>query len=88
VAHPLWSRCAPHFVLKLAYGFMDGSGEGLGSYVLGAEERNRMRVGFWCTEVSKRSSNYREFRNLLETVREAAAAGRLAGAEVFMFTDN
>jgi hypothetical protein len=85
---PLMVPVRPAFVVKLAYGFMDASGEGSGSYVLGAEERNRMRVGFWCTEVSERSSNYREFRNLLEMVWDAAAAGRLAGAEVFMFTDN
>lgn len=73
---PLMVLVRPAFLVKLAYGFMDASGEGFGSYVLGAEEQNRMRVGFWCTEVSERSSNYREFRNLLEKVRDAAGQAR------------
>ena len=33
-------------------------------------------------------SNYREFRNLVEHVREESITGRLAGKEVRIFTDN
>ena len=47
-----------------------------------------MRTGFWCSAISERSSNYREFRNLLETIKDAAREGQLTGAEVWMFTDN
>jgi hypothetical protein len=35
---PLMVPVRPAFVVKLAYGFMDASGEAFGSYVLGAEE--------------------------------------------------
>jgi hypothetical protein len=35
---PLMMPVRPAFVVKLAYGFMDASGEGFGSYVLGAED--------------------------------------------------
>jgi hypothetical protein len=34
------------------------------------------------------SSNWREFRNLLETIREEARLGRLIGCEVWIATDN
>jgi hypothetical protein len=47
-----------------------------------------IRTGFWCTEESERSSNHREFRNLLEGLKFEAASGGLAGCEVWIFTDN
>jgi hypothetical protein len=34
------------------------------------------------------SSNYREFRNLVEMIESLVASGNLAGHELFMFTDN
>jgi hypothetical protein len=47
-----------------------------------------LRYGFWCTEDSEQSSNWREFRNLLEALREEARRARLVGREVWIATDN
>jgi hypothetical protein len=46
------------------------------------------RLGFWCNEVSERSSNYRELRNLVEHIRQEAKNGSLTGKEVWIYTDN
>ena len=74
----------------LTCGFGDASGEGFGSRMHSPEleERVRLRRGFWCSEVSERSSNYREFRNILETVRDYHQERDLTGSEVWLFTDN
>ena len=34
------------------------------------------------------SSNYRELRNLVETVEEEVFEGKINGSELFIFTDN
>lgn len=73
--------------LSVAYGFGDASGEGFGSSFLQGSQI-LVRHGFWCTEVSEQSSNYRELRNLVESIEREAVKGNLTGREVFMFTDN
>jgi hypothetical protein len=80
-------------VYNLAYGFVDASGEGFGGTLRGQpgpfqDQLRSARLGFWCSEISERSSNYREFRNLVEHIRQEAKLGRLAGLEVWIYTDN
>jgi hypothetical protein len=47
-----------------------------------------LRIGFWCSEISEKSSNYREFRNLKEHIKAEARKGCLVGKEVWIYTDN
>ena len=46
------------------------------------------QMGFWCSEISKKSSNWWEFRNLLDRLQREGRAGRLVGKEVWIATDN
>ncbi len=46
------------------------------------------RFGLWGREDEDKSSNYRELRNLVETVEEEAAEGHLTNRELWLFTDN
>jgi len=74
-------------ILSACYGFGDASGSGFGSAVQGPGGL-WYRHGIWGTDVNKDSSNYRELRNLVETIEEGVASGSLDGAELFLFTDN
>ena len=40
------------------------------------------------TDADGASSNYRELRNLVESIEEGVADGSFEGAEIFLFTDN
>ena len=77
---------------KLAFG--DASGEGFGSsWERGKkegddEERVGFRFGTWDSQSSNESSNYRELRNLTETLELMGCEGELSGIELFVFTDN
>ncbi len=44
--------------------------------------------GLWGRDEEGQSSNYRELRNLVETVKEEALAGYLTNRELWIFTDN
>jgi len=46
------------------------------------------RGGFWCSEVSEKSSNIWEFKNLLEAIQEEVRLNRLMGREAWIATDN
>lgn len=72
----------------VSYGGGDASGEGFGSVLTPLEMPSLLRLGFWVTDVSKRSSNYRELRNAVEHMREEVYRGRLSGTEVWFGTDN
>lgn len=69
------------------YGFGDASGKGFGSS-FETTDGIYYRYGQWCSEVEERSSNYRELKNLVETIEEEVVAERLRNCEVFLFTDN
>ena len=57
------------------------------SWVTG--ERTNYRYGVWgLSVVDDSSSNYRELRNLVESLEMSGASGELNGKEVFLFTDN
>ena len=75
--------------LTLLYGFGDASGGGFGSSWEDGIGGIKVRFGVWNDEDNKgRSSNYRELRNLVESVEEMGKNGELEGAEVYFFTDN
>jgi hypothetical protein len=69
------------------YGFGDASGAGFGSS-WESSEGMRYRFGVWGKDVGGRSSNYRELRNLVDSLEEIGEEQKLRGTEVFFFTDN
>ena len=74
-------------IVLVVFAFGDASGLGFGS----SFERSDgigYRIGIWGYEESEESSNFREFRNVVESIEEEAARGRLNGSELFFFTDN
>ena len=77
---------------KFAFG--DASGGGFGSSLeakdtVGSDCNGiNYRFGTWDEGTSKESSNYRELRNLTETLELMASNGTLRGTELFLFTDN
>lgn len=75
-------------ILEAAYVFGDASGEGFGSSWVDREGSIGFRFGVWGKEGDNSSSNYREFRNLIETLERLGELGQLAGREVILFTDN
>ena len=75
-------------VIEAFYGFGDASGAGFGASFGETEDATFYRFGQWCTSVSEESSNYRELRNLVESLREFLIEKQVRGAEIFLFTDN
>ena len=91
----------PTQVVQVFYGFGDASGKQFGATLSenyncrgrlsGAghgPDRIRFRIGLWSPEVEEESSNYKELRNLVDTVGEEARASQLRDCELFVFTDN
>ena len=74
-------------VLELLYIFGDASGAGFGSSWNEAF-RLGFRFGVWGEDSDGPSSNYRELRNLVETLEALGLEGKLEGKEIFIFTDN
>lgn len=75
-------------IFAAMYGFGDASGKGFGFTSDNGSGDVGYRIGTWGKDAENESSNYRELRNLVETAEEEAAAGKLAGTEFFIFTDN
>jgi hypothetical protein len=73
--------------LTAYYGFGDASSAGFGSTVARPDGLYG-RFGIWGKDAEDQSSNYRELRNLVETVEEEALDGYLTGGEFWLFTDN
>lgn len=69
------------------YGFGDASSGGFGASV-GLPHGIQGRFGIWGRDEEDKSSNYRESKNLVDTVEEEVYAGRLNQAELWLFTDN
>ena len=84
---------APHrvvrggHVMEVFYGFGDASKPGFGATFVKGEQVH-YRYGQWCTEVMEESSNYRELRNLVESLEDFLIKNDLRGLEMFLFTDN
>lgn len=69
------------------YGFGDAAKSGFGASWIG-KEGLKYRLGIWSKDDSDGSSNYRELKNLVETLMELSNDGDLDGVEIFLFTDN
>lgn len=74
-------------IVTACYGFGDASGSGFGS-TISHDAGVRYRHGLWGRDINGKSSNYRELRNLVETIEDGVNDGTLDGAELFLFTDN
>jgi hypothetical protein len=74
-------------VLFVLYGFADASGTGFGSS-LQLEVGLSYRIGVWSRDEASETSNYREFTNVIESLEEEGASGRLRDCMVFFCTDN
>ena len=89
----------PSHSVNVYYGFGDASGKKFGSTKTGSfcsltkkvggvdlASQTYYRAGLWDADVQKESSNYKEFRNLVDVVEEEAQAGRLSNCEFFLCT--
>jgi hypothetical protein len=74
-------------VFTILYGFVDASGKGFGSTVLG-KGGIRYHIGTWDGDTEESSSNFRQFKNVVCSLEAEAEAGNLDGAIVFLCTDN
>ena len=73
--------------VKAIVGIGDASGSAFGnSYI--SNEGISYSFGTWGPETSSQSSNYREFRNVLDSFITEGEAGRLCNALVIFATDN
>ena len=81
-------------VRSAKFAFGDASGGGFGSSWETKNEGGNdcsginYRFGTWDEGTSRESSNYRELKNLTETLEVMATDGALRGTELFLFTDN
>jgi hypothetical protein len=74
-------------IYSVKYGFGDASGLGFGS-TFALNEAILYIIGVWQGDQGNESSNWREFTNVLESLEEEAASGRLEDSMVFFFTEN
>ena len=73
----------------VTYGFGDASGKGFGAALKLWNGVVFYRQGIWEYRITyEQSSNYRELRNLVDSLERAAEKGLLNGTEIWMFTDN
>jgi hypothetical protein len=73
---------------KAYYGFGDASGLAFGATIQIGDEI-WYEYGQWSSEVTEeRSSNWREFTNLVEFLERSVRRHGLQGSEIFIFTDN
>jgi hypothetical protein len=78
----------PGLRAQAIYGFGDASKDGFGASVEIEGQGVVWRSGTWSLSMREESSNFREFRNLVEVIESLVSKGALAGHELFMFTDN
>jgi hypothetical protein len=87
---PIMRLLRPQSWVKVLYGFGDASGSGYGKALREAQVGGRIHFeyGFWCSNVSEESSNFREFWNYLLWVRRGIYEEWLFSNQLFLFTDN
>lgn len=73
---------------QVKFGFGDASGEGFGSSWTSGVGDTSYRFGTWGTEMNESSSNFRELKNLVDTLEQMGSNDELQGVEMFLFTDN
>ena len=72
---------------KAQYSFGDASGGGFGSS-WESDGKVKYRAGTWGMVMTEESSNHRELRNLVDSLKVMEKEGSLRGTEAFIFTDN
>jgi hypothetical protein len=87
-AHPPKRLIRTDTYTTCIYGFADASGLGFGSTFALPTGDTRYRYGVWGRDADNTSSNYRELRNMVESLEEAYRDAYLHNCEVFLFTDN
>jgi hypothetical protein len=65
----------------------DASGSGFG-WCIDFSDGVQYELGEWCERIQEAASNYRELRNLVNSMVRAVQEGRPEGCEVFLYTDN
>jgi hypothetical protein len=78
----------PRTIKVAFYGFADASGSGFGSSFIGRDAKLFFCHGLWGRDADHVSSNYKELRNLLETIEDGLASMELLHTDFFIFTDN
>jgi hypothetical protein len=73
-------------VYTILYGFADASGSGFGSTIM-LNGAVKYRIGTWGPDEDE-TSNYREFENVVDALREEGEAGNLWDSLIFFCTDN
>jgi hypothetical protein len=79
---PPLRRIRASSTVKVLCGFGNASKGGFG-WSIHCGDGVRYEFGGWCEYTQKESSKYREFRNFLNALLQAAEGGLLTGAEVF-----
>ncbi len=74
-------------IITAYYGFGDASLAGFGSTIQ-CPSGVHGRFGLWGKDKEDKSSNYRELRNLVETVEEETGESYLKNSKLWLFTDN
>ena len=71
----------------VSYRIGDASGNG---YDADVHLKNMLsyRYGQWASDISEQSSNYRELKNLVDTIEKLYHEKYLKDSELFLFTDN
>ena len=72
---------------KYYYGFGDASGPAFGAS-FNLKDHIEVEYGQWSNEASEQSSNWRELRNLVESIKGFLHQHGEEGLEMFLFTDN
>lgn len=88
----------PKRICMAAYGFVDTASLGYGASmekdpmgkfsIAVGNGCARVHMGLWGWDMEEASSNYREFRNLVERLEAEEEDGELDDMEAFIFTDN
>ena len=74
-------------VYMIAYGFADASGGGFGS-TIEKEGEVSYRMGVWGKDEDSKTSNWKEFKNLVDALETEAKDGSLKGCLVILAVDS
>ena len=90
----LFSKATPperlvrgQLIHAVKYAFGDASKAGFGSSWISAQGV-KYRFGTWGRNMQEGSSNLRELKNLVDTLKKMAESNELEGSEIYIFTDN
>ena len=86
---PIRRRVRGNKTISLVYGFGDASGKGFGAAIQLPDGKVFYQTGLWdITITEEMSSNFRELKNLVDSIEKAYSLGLLEGCQLMMFTDN